>query len=90
MKLMDCKHGSIVKIGNVLYRLYRLEQFADGFLGTMKRFPRLHPCEKRSTGWWDLHNKNFQLMKWSDECELIDDSNTAESGQRLILPVNVP
>lgn len=85
MKLSDCKHGSIVKVGDSTYRLYRLEELAGGLLGTMKRFARLHPCFNRPSGWWDDHNQKFLIRNWSDPCELIDDSNTAVAGQRLII-----
>lgn len=85
MKLSDFRHGTIVKIGETTYRLYRLEVFADQTLGTMKRFARLQPCGLRPTGWWDDHNKPSQIRNWSDECELVDDQYTAVAGERLEL-----
>lgn len=85
MKLSDCKHGSIVKIGKTNYRVYRLEEFHDGTLGTMKPFARIQKCEKRKTGWWDDHNVKFEIRNWQDECELVDDSNTAVAGEKLII-----
>lgn len=82
MKLSDFKHGTIVKIGSTNYRLYRLEQFAGGLLGTMTRFPRLQECEKRGDHWWDIHTKtpNYSCH-WNQPCELVDDSNTAVAGE---------
>ena len=84
-RLDDCKHGEIVQIGLTTYRLYRLEVFADGILGTMTRFARLQPCNKRESGWWDDHNQKSLYRNWSDPCELVDDANTAVAGQRLII-----
>ena len=83
--LNDCKHGSIVKVGSVTYRLYRLEVFNDGTLGTMKNFARLHPCNKRDSGWWEDHNQKSLIRDWSADCELIDDTNTATAGQKLLI-----
>lgn len=90
MKLRDCKHGTIVRKENTTYRLYRCEVFQDGTLGTMKPFARIQKCDKRDTGWWDDHNQTFLIRSWDDECEIVDDSNTAIAGERLILSVNVP
>ncbi len=91
MKLSDCEHGSIVKVGSHIYRLYRLASFRQ-MLGAMMRFARLQPCakvnpstKKESEYWWDDHNEKSQLHDWSDECELVDDSNTAVAGEVWVL-----
>lgn len=83
MKLRDCLHGSIVKIGQITYRLYRLEVFAGGILGTMKRFASLQPCALRDGHWWDDYHATHEIRNWSDDCELIDDSHTAVAGEVL-------
>jgi hypothetical protein len=80
MKLGDCRHGSIVRIGTVTYRLYRLEEFHDGLLGTMKMFARLQPCTLQASGWWDNYNVRSVIRGWSEPCELVDDSDTAIAG----------
>ena len=86
MKLSNYSHGSIVRIGNQTFRLYRLEEFSNGLLGTMKRFPRLQPCFYREKfGWVDDHKAQWHLGNWNDECELVDNSHTAIAGERLTL-----
>lgn len=80
MFLRDALHGTIVRRGTQTYRVYRLEQFAGGLLGTMKPFASLQPCELRADGWWDIHTKPREIRNWSDPCELVDDSHTAVAG----------
>jgi hypothetical protein len=82
MKLSDFNHGTIVRIGKNTYRLYRLEVFHNGVLGTMKSFARLQPCVKRGEHWWDDQNSKFEIHNWSDECELVDDSNVGVAGEK--------
>jgi len=93
-KLSDCKHGTIVRMGDNCYRVYRLEEFAEGTLGTMKRFARLIECEKRnpSTGlpsmyWYEKHDSAGIIRDWSNTCEVIDDSNTAVAGEKLTIRI---
>jgi hypothetical protein len=81
MKLSDCSHGSIVKIQNTTYRVYRLEEFPCGTLGKTKAFARLQPCAKvnPSTGlpsehWWDNHHAQFTLHNWDETCKFLDTS----------------
>lgn len=82
MKLSDFRHGTIIRIGQTNYRLYRQEQFPNGLLGTMSRFARIQPCDLRGDGhWWDDHNAKWETRNWSDECELVDDSYTAVAGE---------
>ncbi len=91
MRLSDFKHGTIVRIGSATYRLYRLEEFAGGMLGTMKRFARIQPCVVRNGVWWDDHHAKFEIRNWSDECELVDDTHTAVAGEVFdtrLTPVN--
>lgn len=85
MKLSDCKHGSIVKVGSHEYRLYRLEQFADGTLGTMRRYARLQPVIRKETGFWDDHKYSSWYKDWEAECELVDDTDTAAAGEKLVI-----
>jgi len=81
MTLNDCKHGTIVKIGPTTYRVYRLEQFDNGVLGTMRNFAGVQKCKQREDGsWWDVHTVPRKYQHWHTSCELVDDSNTAVAG----------
>ncbi len=80
--LSDCLHGSIVRIGQHTYRVYRLEELRDGILGTMTRFARIQPCLIRGKHWWDDHNQKFEIRNWSDRCFMIDDTRTAVAGEK--------
>lgn len=72
MKLSDCKHGSIVKIGNNTYRLYKSE------------IAKVKLCEKRDSLWDDARSL-FEIKLWNDTCELVDD-NAAVSGDQTMYP----
>lgn len=89
MKLSDCLHNTIIRIGDTTYRVYRLEILHEQILGTMTRFARIHPCAKMnpsskqpSDHWWDDHNAKWQIRNWSDEIdEVVDDSLTFVAGE---------
>lgn len=81
MKLSDFKHGTIVKIGQNTYRLYRLEECSSGILGTMTRFASLQPCFLKDGHWWDDWNSKRETRDWSDACEFVDDQHTAVAGE---------
>lgn len=83
ISLRDCKHGSIVQIGAHNYRVYRLEEFLDGRLGTMKMFARLQPCFLKNGHWWDDHNQKFEIHNWNESCVMVDDTNTAVAGEKF-------